>query len=262
MTFRTILSLFLMLGCLISLNPAYVHAQKNDLSFSEDDFDDELTFDDEWDNLDAPASGISDPFSGYNQFMFKVNDKVYTYVFNPISKVYDKIFPKVVQHGIDNFFSNAKAPIPFFNNLFQGKVKRAATVFGRFAVNSTVGIGGIFDPARAALKWEKHNEDFGQTLGHYGVNSGPYLVLPLLGSSSARDLVGFITDRFLSPTTWFGVYDVEPEDLFDYMPYVRRVNAYAYKQRDAYQRVMADAFDPYSALQDFYVQYREKEILK
>lgn len=255
--------MLLLLACVLGLSftttSAYGQGVEVDLS-APSNFDDDFGVDDEWDMFEEPESAISDPFYRYNKFMFNVNDKVYTYIFNPLAKVYNWICPKRVQKGFDNIFTNARSTIPFFNNLFQAKFKNASTVFGRFAINSTVGIGGLFDPAESFFKLKKSKEDFGQTLGHYGIGSGPYLVLPLLGPSSGRDLVGFVGDRFLNPFTWFGIYDVYPEEVFDNMTYLRRVNAYAYKTKDAYQEIMEDAFDPYSALQNFYVQYRESQI--
>lgn len=203
---------------------------------------------------------INDPFENYNRFMFKVNDWVYRRLFNPIAKGYDFIAPKRVQKCFDNLFINAKSTIPFFNNLFQKKYKKAATVFGRFTVNSTVGIGGLFDPAHKYLHWSAYDEDFGQTLGYYGMKTGPYIILPLLGPSTGRDVLGYIGDRALNPFTWLGVYDVDPEEVFKHLPYLQYVNSYAYKQRENYEAVMDGAIAPYAALQNFYVQIRESKI--
>lgn len=221
--------------------------------------DDNFDIDEEMDLYEENVT-INDPFEGYNHFMFKVNDWVYTRLFNPIAKGYDFIAPKRVQECFDNLFQNAKSTIPFFNNLFQKKYKNATTVFGRFAVNSTFGIGGLFDPAQKFLHWQAYDEDFGQTLGFYGMKSGPYIVLPLLGPSTGRDVVGYIGDRALNPFTWLGVFDVEKEDVFKYLPYLNHVNSYAYKNRENYEAVMDGAIDPYIALQDFYVRIRESKI--
>ncbi|MGE0268702.1 MAG: VacJ family lipoprotein [Candidatus Omnitrophota bacterium] len=203
---------------------------------------------------------INDPFEDYNRFMFKVNDWVYRRLFNPIAKGYDFVAPKPVQKCFDNLFENAKSTIPFFNNLFQKKYKNAATVFGRFTVNSTIGIGGLFDPAQKYLHWSAYDEDFGQTLGYYGMKTGPYIILPLLGPSTGRDVLGYIGDRALNPFTWIGVYDVYPEEVFEHLPYLQYVNAYAYRQRENYEAVMDGAIAPYAALQNFYVQIRESKI--
>lgn len=219
--------------------------------------DDDFSLDeDDWDSYEEPVV-INDPYEGYNRWMFKWNDRIYRYIFNPIEDVYDFAVPNRIQECVDDFFKNAKTPIPFVNNLFQKKYKQAATVGGRFLVNSTAGIGGLFDPAEYYLGWNEHDEDFGQTLGYYGMGSGPYLILPLLGPSSGRDVLGWVGDYALSPWLWLGVYDVEKEDVFEGLGYLQRVNAYSYRQRDDYDTVMVGAIDPYIAVQNFYAQIRE-----
>lgn len=260
MKFRSWISLFLISSLITISSPTPAHAQffsigNSDVAPAGEDDDFQLD-DDDWDTYVEPLV-IKDPYEGYNRWMFKVNDKIYRYLFNPIADVYDFVLPNRAQECVDDFFKNVKTPVPFFNNLFQKKYKRAATVGGRFLVNSTVGIGGLFDPAEYYLKWNEFDEDFGQTLGYYGMGSGPYLILPLLGPSSGRDVLGWLGDYALNPFLWFGIYDVEKEDVFTGLSYLRRVNAYTYRQRDDYETVMVGAIDKYIALQNFYVQIRE-----
>ena len=258
---RRFLPIILLLFCAMCVtNVPVAEAQlfsigspKGESSAEDDDF---KLDEDDWDSYEEPVV-INDPYEGFNRFMFKVNDKVYRYVFNPLSNVYDFVVPKVAQECVDNFFANAKTPVPFANNLFQKKYKQSLIVGGRFLVNSTVGIAGLFDPAESYLNWNKYDEDFGQTLGFYGMGSGPYIVLPLLGPSSGRDVLGWVGDYALSPWLWLGIYDVEKEDVFEGLGYLNRVNAYTYRQRDDYDTVMVGAIDPYIALQNFYVQIRE-----
>jgi phospholipid-binding lipoprotein MlaA len=127
-----------------------------------------------------------DPLEGFNRAMYTFNDKFDRYLLKPVAKGYRAITPKPVRKGISNFFSNLHDPGVMLNNLLQGKPKQAVSDLGRVFVNSTIGIAGLFDVA-SKMGMEKHNEDFGQTLGKWGVGEGPYLVLPFLGPSNVRD---------------------------------------------------------------------------
>lgn len=127
-----------------------------------------------------------DPIEGFNRAMYTFNDKFDRYLLKPVAKGYRAITPKPVRRSISNFFSNLHDPGVMLNNLLQGKPKQAGSDLGRFLVNSTLGIAGLFDVA-SRMGMEKHNEDFGQTLGKWGVGEGPYLVLPFLGPSNLRD---------------------------------------------------------------------------
>jgi len=146
----------------------------------------------DWD--DVQTLEVHDPYESMNLKVFRFNHKLYKYVFAPLSKGYDFIIPKRIQGGFNNFFTNLRMPVRFFNNLFQKKYKRAGKEFGRFFVNSTAGIGGLFNPAEAAFDLKTYDEDFGQTLGHYGVSEGPYIVWPIIGPSNRRDTIGTIID--------------------------------------------------------------------
>ena len=244
---------FLVLPCSI-LHAAASDAVELDV-YQDEDWDDE-----DWDIEDA-APPINDRFESYNRFMFKFNDKVYRYVFNPISNVYDFIAPDKVQKSIHNVFSNLRMPIRFFNNAFQKKGKAASMEFGRFVINSTVGIGGLFDPAKAAFNLDAHSEDFGQTLGFYGMDAGPYIIWPILGPSTFRDTLGYIGNTAFNPTFWVSVYDIDPvHSILSNASIARRVNTYTYSIRDGYDRVVGEAFDPYIALQNAYIQNRLKKI--
>jgi phospholipid-binding lipoprotein MlaA len=127
-----------------------------------------------------------DPIEGFNRAIFTFNDKLDRYFIKPIAKGYRAITPKPVRSSISNFFSNLHDPPIMLYNLLQGKPKQAASDLGRFLVNSTVGIAGLFDVA-TKMGLEKHTEDFGQTLAVWGVGEGPYLVLPFFGPSNFRD---------------------------------------------------------------------------
>lgn len=136
----------------------------------------------------------ADPWEGVNRKVFVFNDKVDTYALKPVAQGYKAATPLPVRTTISNFFGNVEDLWIGVNNLLQGKPKDGAGDFGRFAVNSTIGILGFFDIA-SEFGLEKHDEDFGQTLGSWGVGSGPYMVLPLFGPSTVRDTGGLIVDR-------------------------------------------------------------------
>jgi phospholipid-binding lipoprotein MlaA len=137
----------------------------------------------------------ADPLEGLNRFTFKVNDAVDNAVLVPVAKGYKAITPQIVRSGVSNVFSNVGDVPIAINNFLQGKVENGATDIGRLLINSTFGILGLFDIA-TPMGLEKHNEDFGQTLGKWGVPSGPYLVLPLMGPSTIRDAAARPVDSF------------------------------------------------------------------
>jgi len=143
-----------------------------------------------------------DPLECVNRKIFWFNDKLDVYVLAPVATGWEKVSPRRVRTSVSNFFGNLRFPIVTVNDLLQGKVKDSASDVGRFAVNTTVGVLGFFDPA-SGWGLVKHDEDFGQTLGVWGVPPGPYLVLPLLGPSDPRDATGFAVDYALSVTPFF-----------------------------------------------------------
>ena len=143
----------------------------------------------------------SDPWQTVNKPVFVMNDTIDSLLFKPLAKGYDAVTPELVKSGVTNFFSNLNEIDNAINNLFQGKPKRFATSVGRLTVNSTLGLGGIFDVA-SYMGLTHAPEDFGQTMGVMGVNSGPYIILPLLGSSSVRDVPGRVISMYLNPLAW------------------------------------------------------------
>lgn len=150
----------------------------------------------------TPTGADYDPWQRMNRGIFWFNDRADVYVLEPVAKGWDAIVPERAENSITNFFTNLRFPVVMANNLLQGKPGAAAIDVGRFMVNSTIGVGGLFD---VATIWgmQRHNEDFGQTLGVWGVPPGPYLVLPLLGPSNPRDTAGIPVDYVLSVTPLF-----------------------------------------------------------
>ena len=143
----------------------------------------------------------TDPFESWNRAMFAFNQKADSYVLSPVAKGYRAITPKPVRTGVSNFFNNLGEPITAVNSVLQAKPGKAVRSLTRFIFNSTIGLFGLFDVA-GAMGIEREREDLGQTLAYWGVGSGPYLVLPILGPSNLRDLGGRIGDRPLSPVDW------------------------------------------------------------
>jgi len=142
-----------------------------------------------------------DPWEGFNRASYKFNDTLDRAIAKPVAKGYRKVTPRVVRTGVSNFFSNLGSLTTIANDVLQGKLKQAGHDSGRFLLNSTLGLGGLFDPASAA-GMERNNEDFGQTLGKWGVKSGPYLMLPILGPSTVRDTFARLPDQFTYPVNY------------------------------------------------------------
>jgi len=146
----------------------------------------------------ALVANVNDPFENINRTFFDINEKVDNVALKPIALTYSKT-PEPVKHGITNFFRNLKEIDNTLNQVLQGKPKYAINDFSRFIINSTIGIGGILDPA-SSMGLERHDEDFGQTLGLWGVSPGPYLMIPFLGPTTTRDLLSRPISSFLEVT--------------------------------------------------------------
>ncbi len=150
----------------------------------------------------APLVKEHDPWEPFNRRMFWFNEKLDSFVLAPAAKGWDFVVPSYIQTSVSNFFYNLRFPITTFNDLLQGKVVYAASDVGRFLVNTTFGVAGFFDPASEVglvFRWQ----DFGLTLGTWGVGTGPYVVLPVLGPSSVRDGSGLVVDTAASITPFF-----------------------------------------------------------
>ncbi|OPX93297.1 MAG: putative phospholipid-binding lipoprotein MlaA precursor [Syntrophorhabdus sp. PtaB.Bin006] len=142
---------------------------------------------------DEPIAAIDDPWEGFNRSMYRFNHYFDKYLFLPVVSGYEYITPIFVQKGVSNFFGNIGEVRTLYNSLFQLKGKKFLVTFGRFLTNSTIGIGGLFDPA-TRIGLQKQGEDFGQTLGYWGAPAGSYLVLPILGPNTLRSAGGLAVD--------------------------------------------------------------------
>jgi phospholipid-binding lipoprotein MlaA len=187
----------------------------------------------------------NDPYENFNRKMYSFNDKVDGYVAKPISDTYKKITPQPVQTGIYNFFNNLKNISVVINDALQAKFSQSAKDTGRFAVNSTLGLGGLFDVAKH-LGLEQNEEDFEQTLAVWGVPQGSYLVLPLIGPSTMRGIPGAALDTAANPSTYIGM----PIQLISLLN--TRANA-----EGSLQFINEAALDPYVFTRESYLQWRD-----
>lgn len=191
-----------------------------------------------------------DPWESYNRAIFKFNDRLDKAVTKPVARGYQKITPDFIERSISSFFSNLGEITNSLNNLLQGNVIKAGSDLSRFALNSTFGIVGLFDVA-SKTGLEKHNEDFGQTLGVWGVGSGPYFMLPFLGPSTVRDSTGLVADYFTHPLAYV-------EDSKTRIPLTLLMFTDLRSQALKIQDLLGPEFyDPYSTLRDFWLQRRK-----
>jgi phospholipid-binding lipoprotein MlaA len=196
-----------------------------------------------------------DPFEPMNRAVFAFNEKADDYVIKPLAKGYRFILPTFAQTGVTNFFGNINELITAANNLLQGDPERASNDIGRFLINTSIGVFGLFDVA-TDLGIDRNKEDFGQTLGVWGVPSGPYVVLPFFGPSSARDAVGFFVD-INSDIVLSSNKLTSDQKLTSTV--LRVVNERA-RLLDATKLLDDAAFDKYSFIRDGYLQRRRNQI--
>lgn len=246
---KFVLFLFICLFC-----PVTVFAQTNS---DDDEFGD--PFGDPFAGEDASVElsyVIPDPLEPINRAIFYFNDKFYVYVFIPVSKGFQKVMPEGIRVGIRNVFNNFKLGVTFVSACLQGEFPKAWHTVKRFSINTTLGLGGFFDPADYI--WgigEPDSEDLGLTFGKYGIGHGFYIVLPFIGPSSLRDGVGFFGDGYLQP------YPYIIDDLQDTVALksTEIVNKESFTP-DRYLNLKRAALDPYIAFKDIYVKYRAKSL--
>jgi phospholipid-binding lipoprotein MlaA len=204
----------------------------------------------------AAYEAANDPFEPANRQIFEFNRFIDGLFIKPAAQIYRGIVPDFLRNRIRNILDNAKQPVVFANNALQGEFTRASTTAGRFLVNSTVGVGGLFD---VATDWGMPRQygDFGQTLYSYGTPDGPYLVLPLLGPSNPRDAVGEGVDSFVDPFQYLNGYS-------DTNAGVARFVSDGIDRRsrviDELEEIERTALDYYATLRSLFRQNRAKEL--
>jgi len=195
---------------------------------------------------------VNDPWEGFNRKAFAFNDTMDRKVLRPVAVGYDKAMPEPLQRGVGNFFRNLDAPVTFINLLLQGEFEKSADTFGRFLLNSTIGLLGFFDLAtKAGVPY--HDEDLGQTLAAWGYKDSRYLVLPVFGPSTPRDGVGRYADSFINPVG----LQIHIQEHWGYW-LVRGIDFRAqFLSRDG---ELGDAYDPYVLMRDVWMQNRAFQI--
>jgi len=193
-----------------------------------------------------------DPWERWNRGVYKFNDVLDRAIAKPVAKAYVRHVPHPIQTGVSNFFSNLNTPTVMFNDALQGKFKSAGNDLGRFLLNSTVGLAGILDPATSAGLDHNH-EDFGLTLGHWGVPAGPFFELPILGPSDCRDAPAKLVDVYTNPRQYIHNNYVRYGLL---LPDLINTRASLLPLEDTLQQ----AFDPYAFLRDAFLARRAYQI--
>jgi phospholipid-binding lipoprotein MlaA len=247
----------LIAGCASSNNNAkFSTNQQNTLNdpnnideaFADEDFD---LLEEE---LDEQVVEVDDPFEPLNRLMFGVNDTLYFWIVKPVVGTYKAVVPEPARTGVRNFFHNLTTPVRYVNCLLQGKGDSADTELRRFLINTTVGVLGFGDPARDQYELEPVQEDLGQTLAVHGMDQGFYIVWPFFGPSNVRDSLGMAGDMFLNPVRY-----VEPTETSIYISAGKGINEASFHVGE-YEDFKAAALEPYIAMREAYIQYRNKKI--
>lgn len=194
-----------------------------------------------------------DPAEGFNRAMFAVNEALDTAIAKPLAKGYDHVAPLPVKAVVGNFFGNIADLMTGVNSLLQGKPGEAMNDWGRVLVNTTLGIGGAFDVA-SEMGLDKHHEDFGQTMGVWGVGEGAYLFWPVIGPRTVRDTAGFVVDSYADPVWYIG--DVPLRNSLVGLRYVDQRAALLPTDRI----IEEGALDKYSYIRDAYLQHRRNAV--
>jgi len=192
---------------------------------------------------------IEDPFQPINQLIFSINFTIDMLAIEPVAYVYKNTVPEVAQDRVGNLFDNLSSPITFLNQIFQGKFEQASQTLGRFITNTTLGLGGLVDVA-SEFGVEKAQTDFGLTLAHYGFKGGPYLVLPIIGPTSFRDLLGKGVDFFSDPIS---------RNLNNKTNVYLGIGKIIYVRADNYDlinNIKYKSLDPYTFMKTVYYQNR------
>lgn len=198
---------------------------------------------------------VRDPIAPWNHLMFRVNDRLYFWILKPLEDRYVAVVPRPIRNSLFNFFHNLDTPVRVVSCALQGRGQETGAEFAKFMLNSTVGILGFRDPAKKYPKLNpKDDEDLGQVLGSYHVGNGFYIVLPIIGPSTARDFVGTLGHILLNPITY-----INPVEASLGVSGIKSVNKNSFTYQD-YESFKKASLDPYTAFRNAYIQHREKEL--
>ena len=249
--------LYIALCLIISFGQLYASDEKAKQAGIADN--NQYTDIDEWDDEfdeEIPDEGplIWDPLEKLNRGLFLFNDKLYFWCIKPVAKTYKKYTPSIIRTSLFHFFQNLGMPQRAVNCTLQLKPKETTDELFSFIVNTTIGGLGFTNAAENYFQLKPHSEDLGQTLGWYGIGNGLYIVIPALGSSSLRDLTGKIGDMCLDPINYISNYYIATG-----VSGLKTVNSASFRLGE-YEALKEASFEPYSALKDAYIQYRNKQI--
>lgn len=210
-----------------------------------------------FDDIETPPPGFPDPFERLNRSTHGFNVEIDRFVLEPVTDAYTIAVPDPARQTVRRVFANLNSPAVIVNDLLQGELDAFAVAVARFTVNTTIGLGGLFDPA-SSMGLEEHHADFGQTLAVAGVKSGPFLMLPVFGPTTVRDGVGTIVDFFLRPTT----YVTLGTDTLLYATLQAGGNGITTREEhhEGLKALRASSVDYYAALRSAYFQSRTAEI--
>ena len=211
---------------------------------------------DPWADAADKGKALADPLEPFNRLFFVINDQLYFYALKPLATGYAKVVPADIRFCVRSFFRNLLAPVRVANHLLQGQLAASGRELARFAINSSIGIGGLVDSASRNFGLEGRNADFGQTLGVYGFGEGLYLHWPILGPSTLRDTVGLVGDGYLNP---FSRALMADSGVGAAAHGLRTINTVSLNLGE-YERLVDSAFDPYLAVRDAYWQYRRNQV--
>ena len=209
---------------------------------------------------DVSQGTMADPYEDFNRSVFAFNMGLDKYAIEPTAKAYGAITPSFLRDRFSDFARNLGEPVTFVNSVLQGEGTRAGDTAFRFVFNSTVGLLGVWDPAEK-VGVTHHDEDFGQTLAVWGVPSGPYLVLPLLGSSNPRDALGLVVDRAFQPLTWIEFESDDDLDTYIMVGSAALAGLNTRLELDEQIKALNSQPEPYIALKRVYTSQRESAIL-
>jgi phospholipid-binding lipoprotein MlaA len=238
-------------------SPPASEEETEDLSDEDLEFEEDLDFLEE-EPEEAEAVLIADPLEPFNRAMFHFNDRLYFWFLKPAARGYNWVFPEDFRVAVRNFFVNLLFPVRLVNSILQGNFRGAGIEVSRFAVNSTLGFFGFFDPSSRGLNLPMQDEDVGQTLGVWRMGHGFYINMPILGPFSTRSLVGWVGDSFLDPITWY-VHPLIWRRLA--VTSYRKFNNVSLTLGD-YEALKEAAIDPYVAIRNAYIQYRNALVKK
>ena len=196
----------------------------------------------------------NDPLETLNRGIFKFNEILDGLIVKPMVHIYRGLVPEPARNSVKNVVNNLSAPVVFLNSVLQADVSNASKTAGRFAINSTLGVAGIFDVASKLGIKKERQKDFGQTLGVYGITSGPYLMLPIIGPSNFRDGIGLGVDTLSDPLTY----------VFTQGESVARFSVTALSKRNEIlsltDNIYENSLDPYASFRSIYLQHRAKSV--